>query len=758
MLDRGCVIRAYVVTSLLPAIAAMSGCAPSGLVGRQADVQPSGKTLTAFTSDREAESYLRNLLVEQAARAAAAQRARERAACQTSIITTRLSTDSGAGRAGIGALVYGTVTEMPSGKPVTAASVSLPSLTLGTTTAAEGRFAIAISPEKLAHAESLDVLVRRIGYSQCRGVITVRRGDALDIRFWVSPAAVRLSEAVSMSTLAEAVNEQITNTQHAGVDEGDIVKLAGRYLVVLRRGRLFTIDVGRSAADHETLRPVAEVNAYGPDVSPARTWYDEMLVDGDRVLVVGYSYERGGTEVGLFRLDEYGQLHYEDTYQLRSNDYYSSRNYASRLVNHQLTFYAPLYLSGDTSRLRAILPAARRWRGDRDGDFRPIAAAARIYRMPFDTVPDGPLALHTVTRCNVQTPHLDCQATVVIGPAGNVAYVAPTAVYVWAVDGRRSDTARSAVTSTSLLYRIPLDGATPQAIRVSGSPLDQLSFLEADGYLNVVVRSFGWGDAMFAAEHGVRGAALLRIPLSDFGDGRTAAPRSRYRVLPLDSSQKATTFQNRFVGDWLLYGGGNGWWEATDTSSAVYAVRLSGGDVTRLAVPHGVDRIDALGRDAIVIGSHGPDLHFTGVRLADDPALVQHFVLPNAAQGELRTHGFFYRPTDESTGILGLPVRASDRPGWIHLVKGSAGVLYLRNARQQFTELGVLDARDLASADRVTDDGCQASCVDWYGNARPIFLRGRVFALLGYELVEGSVDGDRLRETRRVDFAPAMRR
>jgi hypothetical protein len=91
-------------------------------------------------------------------------------------------------------------------------------------------------------------------------------------------------------------------------------------------------------------------------------------------------------------------------------------------------------------------------------------------------------------------------------------------------------------------------------------------------------------------------------------------------------------------------------------------------------------------------------------------------------------------------------------------VKGSAGVLYLRNARQQFTELGVLDARDLASADRATDDGCQASCVDWYGNARPIFLRGRVFALLGYELVEGSVDNDRLRETRRVDFAPAMRR
>src|SRR5260370_532975 len=34
--------------------------------------------------------------------------------------------------------------------------------------------------------------------------------------------------------------ESVTNTQHAGVDEGGIVKLHGDHLVVLRRGRLFT--------------------------------------------------------------------------------------------------------------------------------------------------------------------------------------------------------------------------------------------------------------------------------------------------------------------------------------------------------------------------------------------------------------------------------------------------------------------------------------------------------------------------------------
>ena len=52
------------------------------------------------------------------------------------------------------------------------------------------------------------------------------------------------------------------------------------------------------------------------------------------------------------------------------------------------------------------------------------------------------------------------------------------------------------------------------------------------------------------------------------------------------------------------------------------------------------------------------------------------------------------------------------------------------------------------------DDACRASCVDWYGNARPLFLRGRVFALLGYELVEGSIRAGRISEVRRVSYAP----
>ncbi len=55
------------------------------------------------------------------------------------------------------------------------------------------------------------------------------------------------------------------------------------------------------------------------------------------------------------------------------------------------------------------------------------------------------------------------------------------------------------------------------------------------------------------------------------------------------------------------------------------------------------------------------------------------------------------------------------------------------------------------------DDGCVASCFDRYGNARPIFAGNRIFALLGYELVEGRMTNGAIHEIDRVDFAPGAR-
>jgi hypothetical protein len=77
-------------------------------------------------------------------------------------------------------------------------------------------------------------------------------------------------------------------------------------------------------------------------------------------------------------------------------------------------------------------------------------------------------------------------------------------------------------------------------------------------------------------------------------------------------------------------------------------------------------------------------------------------------------------------------------------------MVYLRRENRRFVPLGEIAAQTSG----VADDSCVASCVDWYGNARPIFLGGRTFALLGYELVESALAEKAIRETARISFAP----
>lgn len=127
----------------------------------------------------------------------------------------------------------------------------------------------------------------------------------------------------------------------------------------------------------------------------------------------------------------------------------------------------------------------------------------------------------------------------------------------------------------------------------------------------------------------------------------------------------------------------------------------------------------------------------------------------NAAQGETRSHGFFFKPSGEGDGTLGLPIRRSGAPGYEQLVNGSAEVMFLGVQNLGFRPLGAL----ASDPNTPQDDQCTVSCVDWYGNARPIFYRGRVFALLGYELVEGALGGGRstIRELDRTNLLGALR-
>ena len=553
-----------------------------------------------------------------------------------------------------------------------------------------------------------------------------------------APAAMLESQSSEVVTVTAAA-ESVTNTQHAGVDEGGIVKVHGNHLVVLRRGRLFTIAIN----DGE-LKPISTNDAFGPDISPESSWYDEMLISDNTVVVIGYSYGRGGTEVGLFEISDDGRLSYRSTYHLRSGDYYSSRNYASRLIGNKLIFYNPQYLDPFAEDPTQSFPAVRKWHnGASKDEFRRIVPPTRVYRPEAGFNIDHGMTLHTVTVCDLANGGFDCQGTSVLGPSGRVFYVSPDSVYVWASAwGANRE-------NNSLLFRMPLDGSGPSALRVSGSPVDQFSFLQSeDQHLNILVRSESKGDGMWAAEVAEGDVALMRIPIRSFSDGSELVPAYRYRRL---ERPEGYVFQNRFVGNFLIYGTGSGWGYPESTRQAnLYIVDWTGDTADHLLLPHGVDRIEQMGADAVIVGADNQDLHFSSVRLGQWPVVVSVYTRKGASQGELRSHGFFYKPGEQNSGMLGLPISVPGRPGYEHLFRNSAAIVFLRNESLHLREVGELSSQ----SEKAIDDQCRASCVDWYGNARPLFLRGRVFALLGYELVEGTLDGGRMRELRRMNYAP----
>ena len=583
------------------------------------------------------------------------------------------------------------------------------------------------------------------------------------------PDCTDLNEVVVTGSRITAA-PSITNNQEAGVDEGDIVKSRGDTLIILRRGRLFTIDTGQGR-----LRLVDRIDAYPPGVDASDDWYDEMLVSDDRVIVIGYSYGRGGTEINRFKLDPAGNLTFEDSHHLASEDYYSSRNYASRLVGDQLVVYTPVDPStGDPLK---DLPRLTRWTPDAEGqedkedDYEampglPIVTVQDVYRAPGVGDDSSSLVFHTVIRCPLSDAVLSCRATAILGPQSRSFYVAPRAVYVWMTQGEWG--LPKGREPGSWLYRVPLDGGRPQAAATVGAPIDQFSFLEEpeQNRINVLVVDDRGGDGMWGPEHTEGGTALLQLPFSRFGTGEEEANFDDYRILPGLQDGRA---QNRFVGNFLLYSSTTWnplYWQERSlprNESRLIAVPLEPGPTQVWGVPGAVSRIEVMGEDALVV-SGAEDTFFTTIELQTPrPVIGDQFVMIGSEETESRSHAFFYRPdptsADGSTGVLGLPV-SRPRPGADDVDDVDYGdddadtletITYIRRSGPgRLGEIGSLDA----GLNRRRDDGCVASCYGWYGDARPIFLGDRIFALLGYEVIEGRERGGRIREVRRVDISP----
>jgi hypothetical protein len=599
-------------------------------------------------------------------------------------------------------------------------------------------------------------------------------------------------------TITTASNASITNNQMRGVEEGDIVKQIGRFLLVLSDGRIFVIDTrpgGRPA-----LVLADRVDVYRDPEST--TWYDEMLVFGDRILVTGYSYHEDATELSVFRLDGEGRLSREGVFYISSDDYYDPDNYATRLVGDRLVVYTPVRvprLAGETF----SYPIVRRWipgeareeavrRGRRLFDARSIYRPVRLEADP---------TIHTVSVCPLGEVgggrEFECRSTAFAGARDAEWYVTENEAFLWTSAGNEpwyradrylaicSDGAPPPLDDVleATVYRVPHgERMAPQVLGARGVPFDQFSIQANDGRLRALVDQLParCEREFYAAAEPV----YFDAPLAAFGERIADVPHQRYTAVPSPGSQ---WIANRFTERWLVYGGlsrfrsGPPDLDGQDDNSAylrqlrrelaippAYAVPADRpGDVAQLDVGHSVIRVERTGENVVLTGYR--DRRGLSVSLIDlraSPRVASILRLDGRYETESRSHAFNSLIAEDGSGTMGLPTSPAaeegDRWWWRSRASDLSFLAVDRNGN--LDDLGMLrssvfyDRRGGEGEDGLDDYVCEVSCVDWYGNSRPIFTDGRVFALTGAELIEGRVIGFGIREVRRLDFARARPR
>lgn len=581
---------------------------------------------------------------------------------------------------------------------------------------------------------------------------------------------------VTGSRIASPSNADITNNQVSGVDEGGIVKQIGNYLIVLQDGRLYSIDTASDTGP--SLRLADRINVYrDPSID---TWIDEVLVSGDRIIVTEYSYEYDASGYSLFTLDEAGQFERGETYYVRSSDYYSDDNYASRIIDGRLVFYIPLRFYdfwrsvGDGGEIAwPGIATWSQWReaelGDRSAwPSEPLIRASNILK-PMDPGRVG--ALHLVVSCEI-AEGLDCSAIGVPSSRSGEYYVHDDALYLWTRGVAGWDAAEPTGLEThgycrpggiverapvNQLHRIPVDGSTPSAMRVPGMPGDQFAMSVDRGRFRALV---SWQDDA-CEEHFGRDDVLALVDIPIAGMARSGRTRpDQIRLLPrLSSENRWAEIQNRFSETHLAYARSAYWHDYPPGEQNMHEParmmivpldRID--DLHEVELAHGVIRMDRLGDDFLTTGYRtGAGLHLSVIQPGEARSSIRAMTrLMNRFENENRSHAFNYT-FDEDGVLMGLPtVKRRRQAGrwWWDSDSSDLSLVRLDNDNRLVPQ-GDVEARSGGSEE---NSSCEVSCTDWYGNTRPIFSGGRVFALMGKELVEVDLSGAYLREIARLDL------
>ena len=274
-----------------------------------------------------------------------------------------------------------------------------------------------------------------------------------------------------------------TNTLVEGVDEGDVVKTDGTYIFVLKSGR--NVEIYRTDQGE-----ITEAGSIRPEDDSQEVSYQEMYVDGDRLVLAGNisssSLEQESEDV--YYMENYtGAV--ADTYDISDignprhigRTRQDGRYYTSRKVGDYLYLFSAY-----------AVPAAQVFSADEESGFLPCTDGDRLIPEEDIYVPSAGLGDYwqqeylLMTSVDLESPDEILDQKAVIDSGQNVS-VTDGSIYLrnvnWSSGGEtRTDIVRFSYENGEFQA---VAGATLQ-----GELTDEYALNEQDGYLRILLS--GW--------------------------------------------------------------------------------------------------------------------------------------------------------------------------------------------------------------------------------------------------------------------------
>jgi len=197
--------------------------------------------------------------------------------------------------------------------------------------------------------------------------------------------------------------------------------------------------------------------------------------------------------------------------------------------------------------------------------------------------------------------------------------------------------------------------------------------------------------------------------------------------------------ENRFTDEYVVYAGRKrrGTFarkkKADDPQRQAVAVPVNNASAAvEMPIMHEVIRVERAGDNIVLTGhEYNSGLNISLAKLdKGEPHISDNLFIEDRYESEGRSHAFNSDIQTDGSGIMGLPttrrVQQSGRRWWRSI--GSDVSFMSVSSDGKIGNKGFIAGNENSEH---SDYKCEVSCVDWYGNTRPIFFDGRVFALIG---------------------------